>query len=781
MSSRFTRPLAGGQYGEVLMSVMQALVKRAVRGTMRRDPLVAEAVFDEATAWQYATFVDGRPLGHVPPMAFHNMCFPATLRILSEPAVPTRVLGLVHQSLAWELLCPLEVGQAAQVRSLITAVDSNGGSLTIDVTSVVATRGVLHYAERARYVSKRPLRDLAVTTPHPDLPPGWLPPQVPDLRAEHGLNRVGALDVGQRRAAGSLTLDSAAGRRWARISGDANPIHLTRLTAAPFGYSAPIAHGSALEAWAHACVGVNGSSAASGASRFRAPTKLPNAVELVGLGSSTFALLEQRSGRDLVHLAIDCGGATVGGGIAAVSGTATVGGAKAGGEVKAAGAAGGTRILLPRIDGRVSSAALGREAFLAAAQGHSATLDAINSVTNWRKGYREAVREVSIIDDPARGWAAARQGLAYLEHAVTNADGTPLGDLEPVVPSEGTRVKGQGPLLRGVELSVGGETYSGERLSRLLDEWSADGTISPAAASRIRDVDAHPDWLDLRDLTFALLGAGAEMAPTRFLLSHGANVAAVIRPGSRRYARLLDDASRLAGELHLCPPEACDLVQDPSRVAGWVLESRPDVVVETLYAPGKDFLTLELGADVVMRLAAEHTGALLAWYGSPTDAYPVGVDRQRTGAIAYRPKKRYTRRATPAIRDGVFNGIIDLQGPNYILAKRIGRWRATDLAARGHRVSYAVAPMAETESVLTSGTLKAAYRGMRRMGIRPLPADTAAALMATLLVWQVRNGGAASADFLTEAAVPSGLWSQDAEPQALAKKAVVLGIDAFLR
>ena len=74
-----------------------------------------------------------------------------------------------------------------------------------------------------------------------------------------------------------------------------------------------------------------------------------------------------------------------------------------------------------------------------------------------------------------------------------------------------------------------------------------------------------------------------------------------------------------------------------------------------------------------------------------------------------------------------------------------------------------------------------AYRGMDKLGVETFSAETAAALMATLLVWDMRNPHPANADFLTEAAVPTGLWSQDSEPQELMKRAVVLGSGAYLR
>lgn len=80
-------------------------------------------------------------------------------------------------------------------------------------------------------------------------------------------------------------LPGGAGRRYARVSGDYNPIHLWPWTARPFGFRAPILHGYATAARAaHALVGgrLRGDPAALRRMRiaFRAPLPLPATVVL---------------------------------------------------------------------------------------------------------------------------------------------------------------------------------------------------------------------------------------------------------------------------------------------------------------------------------------------------------------------------------------------------------------------------------------------------------------------------------------------------------------------
>jgi acyl dehydratase len=81
-------------------------------------------------------------------------------------------------------------------------------------------------------------------------------------------------------------LSSGAGRRYARVSGDYNPIHLWPWTARPFGFRAPILHGYATAArTAHALVAqrLHGDPAALRRMRiaFRAPLLLPSTAVLL--------------------------------------------------------------------------------------------------------------------------------------------------------------------------------------------------------------------------------------------------------------------------------------------------------------------------------------------------------------------------------------------------------------------------------------------------------------------------------------------------------------------
>ncbi len=93
-------------------------------------------------------------------------------------------------------------------------------------------------------------------------------------------------------------------------------------------------------------------------------------------------------------------------------------------------------------------------------------------------------------------------------------------------------------------------------------------------------------------------------------------------------------------------------------------------------------------------------------------------------------------RAPPGINDSV----VLQQGPNYLLAKRLQRWRATAYRADGGLVSLKVAPPTRTRSVVKNRALAAAYAGAHRFGIEVFEPGTANTLMAALLVHDLRTG-----------------------------------------
>lgn len=421
------------------------------------------------------------------------------------------------------------------------------------------------------------------------------------------------------------------------------------------------------------------------------------------------------------------------------------------------------------VNGKPSSSAVSRGMMEAALAGIAPAAKVAKEIKNWRKDYGVLACELTRWDDPARGADVAQRGLEFL-HALPS-NGSTLGALSPTSAVKSESYGGVGTVSE-ISIPYGTRKLTTEDFVRLLPDWRRANAITSHAADQL--VWAAFDGLDLSGRRIAVIGAGAELAPTRFLLSRGADVFGVIRPESARREALIADASTLPGTLHI--PDVGDVARDPAAIAGWLIDNEVEAILECLYAPGAKFLAAAIGADQVIRMVSEARDILVGYIGSPLDAV-VLPSRLAPGG------EEWSRRARGkgAMNAGVFDAVIPLQGPNYLAAKRIGRWRATDLRARGTRVSYHIAPLAQTHSVLDTEVLQAAYRGMGIFGISSFPANITASMMAMLFAGDLLDQRTQGDDFLVSSALPSGFWATNRKPASVLDTSAMIGKLMFWR
>ena len=709
---------------------------------------------------------------HATPSQLRALCFAPSVEALSAPEIPVPLAGLVVAESSWTLAAPILLGSEAEAGASVSSIRRSERGTEVTVRGVVFDDGGLVYAEETLYIAKKLTGE----------PREWgerQPSESFDLRRERGVDSMGRLDVGNRPAVAEREFTVADSRLWARYTGDVNPIHMSSAAARAFGFRRAILHGAAVEAWAMDRLGLDGSARCWGQAKFRAPALLPARLELIDMGrassdsrvssdSCAFAVLDGKSGRDLVHLSY--------GGVGLER-------YRKGGDFPSG------RIVLPRQNGRTSSSVLARGMALAAATADPRLAERVKGAEPWREGYRAAMTDLSRVDAPSRGGEAARAGLACLAKSLRFADGRKIGEARAVEVRGGSwKVSGNREPRRELSLELDGREYKGRSLLALLDAWRRRGFMRRGAYDALAEVIGDPGILDLDGWTFACLGASAALSPAPSLLAWGADVAAPVRAGQEKNSALIDAARSGAGTLIL-PSVPLDVAREPEAAAGWIasLDGRI-AIVDTLYAPGAKFLLAEVGADVVESLVTRaRPDTALAWYGSPTDAYVLSESpKARFGrGLAASALAAYARARGlgPSRVDGVYPGYIAVQGPNYAAAKRIGRWRATVEREAGRTVSYNVGPLSMTRSVLVSRPLRAAYGGLRRLGVTPLPAEASAALMAALLAWDLKNPRAAaeSETFLTDKAIDCGLFSCPYEPNGLMAFAVALGADKALK
>ncbi|MFR0674351.1 MaoC family dehydratase [Enterobacterales bacterium AW_CKDN230030176-1A_HGKHYDSX7] len=200
---------------------LRALRTRTIRGTtlptsglrctlrIDRDPLAA-----------YRGLCRFPDEGHLPATYPHVMAFGLHLQLMTAPAFPFPLLGMVHLGNRLEVLRPL--GGLDSLRFSVHAEHlrphAKGGTFDL-VTEAEDGLGVI-WRETSRMLVRGLRLDASAddTVAAPDGPAEVKP-----------LTRWYA--------------DGDIGRRYAKVSGDYNPIHLSVLSARLFGFPTAIAHG----------------------------------------------------------------------------------------------------------------------------------------------------------------------------------------------------------------------------------------------------------------------------------------------------------------------------------------------------------------------------------------------------------------------------------------------------------------------------------------------------------------------------------------------------------
>jgi hypothetical protein len=236
-----------------------------------------------------------------------------------------------------------------------------------------------------------------------------------------------------------------------------------------------------------------------------------------------------------------------------------------------------------------------------------------------------------------------------------------------------------------------------------------------------------------------------------------------------------------------------DLLHNLPQVADWLLGVDGRLVLGNyVYADGATNVRVATAVDALtLRLQERRDDVALAFLATPTDVFAVPGDAVAHAERGYAARgilRRSLRVASggrllhrgypPGADPGINDSLVPQQGPNYALAKRLQRWRATVARQAGSTVSFTVAPPTRTRSVLRNRALAAAYAGAHRFGIEVFDPATSNTLMAALLVHALRTGGPALPHPWQEeayGAAHGGLWRVPYAPRSALGLAVLLG------
>ncbi len=203
----------------------KAVLKALPLGTAKTGPMPSRTIMRsvpiEAASYAGFTNVVGAGLGNiVHPGYLHVLAFPLSMQLLSDPEVPLPMMGMVHIHNRIDVHGPVRVGDVVDLHVRLDGPYQHKSGTTLDILVEGKVDGVVKMVETTTYLAKG--RTL------------------PEAKPRAGIERE---EFTAPTPTAVWHLDPIIGTRYARASGDYNPIHLSGLAARGFGFPRVIAHG----------------------------------------------------------------------------------------------------------------------------------------------------------------------------------------------------------------------------------------------------------------------------------------------------------------------------------------------------------------------------------------------------------------------------------------------------------------------------------------------------------------------------------------------------------
>ncbi|KAL7522975.1 hypothetical protein ACHAWX_007747 [Stephanocyclus meneghinianus] len=290
---------------------------------------------------------------------------------------------------------------------------------------------------------------------------------------------------------------------------------------------------------------------------------------------------------------------------------------------------------------------------LAAAVGavDAALGEKVKAEKKWRFGYTKHL--VSMVEcsckSPEDALKLANAGLdkAYDTFQFVGADGKTVSFKEIMASPAKEKfytgfVKGESAPSKDKKLEVGykGKSISGQELKSQVQKWVEYGTIEPSAGDAIIACVDNPNWIDLSDRYFVLLGAGSAMGPFEVLMSLGANVIAIDLDRPFIWQRLIARAKNSSGSItfpmtkdqasckdvsEIFAASGCNLFTETPKIRDWLVDlypNKPFTVGSYAYLNGALHVQVSLAMDAICRdLCDKRKGTSLAYLCTPTDLH----------------------------------------------------------------------------------------------------------------------------------------------------------------
>jgi len=276
-------PGLGGLYARGAATSGRSAVTRRLRPSDHPIATLPDAAYavrgvraDAAhlTAYQHLlgeAATDALPAGFV-----HVLAFPVATALMTRPDFPLPLLGMVHLANTVTQHRAIRLGESLDVRAWAQDLRPHRTGTQVDLVTEVSAADEVVWRGTSTYLAK-------------------------------GAGATGADDEREAFVApvptGQWRLAADTGRRYAAVSGDRNPIHLSALSAKALGFPRAIAHGMYTASRALADVGAARGEAFVWTAEFSKPVLLPSAPNVrITHDAGGFAYTVWRPGSTAPHL-----------------------------------------------------------------------------------------------------------------------------------------------------------------------------------------------------------------------------------------------------------------------------------------------------------------------------------------------------------------------------------------------------------------------------------------------------------------------------------------------
>ncbi|MDO3703949.1 MaoC/PaaZ C-terminal domain-containing protein [Micromonospora sp. C28SCA-DRY-2] len=265
-------PAAGALYRRALLGALPGVGGRRGATVPAVELAVTGVAVDRAHLADYDRVCGFRLADRLPPTYPHVLGFPLALRLMTAPDFPIALTGVVHVANRITVHRPLTADETLDFTTYAENLRPHDRGRQLDVVLVASVDGAEVWRGVSTYLAK-------------------------ERRAGGGERR----DRGERPApppaVARWRVEPRVGTDYARVSGDHNPIHTSRLGARLFGFPRPIAHGMWSKARCLAALESRLPDAFTVDVAFKLPVPLPGTVAFSAAPAREFALHDARTGR----------------------------------------------------------------------------------------------------------------------------------------------------------------------------------------------------------------------------------------------------------------------------------------------------------------------------------------------------------------------------------------------------------------------------------------------------------------------------------------------------